>query len=81
MKTSGVPLCNARTTVRTTETGSMVLTERKVQNSLVTLARIDWDVERRYSNAGAARFSAHGPSEFENSVLGGAVPSAVNPER
>ena len=79
MKTSGVPLCNARTTVRTTETSPMVLTEGKVQNSLVTLARIKCGEERRDSNAGAAQFSAHGPSEFENSVLGGAVPCAVNP--
>jgi len=78
MKTSGVPLCDARTTARTTETSSMARTEGAVRNSLVMRVRIKCGEERRYSNAGAAEFSAHGPSEFENSVLGGAVPGAVH---
>jgi len=55
----------------------MVRTKRAVRNSLVMRVRINWGEERRYSNVGAAEFSAHGPSEFENSVLGEAVPSAV----
>ena len=57
----------------------MVGTEGAVRNSLVMRVRIKCGEERRYSNAGAAEFSAHGPSEFENSVLGGAVPCAVYP--
>ena len=77
--TSGVLLCNARTTARTTETGSMVRTEGAVRNSPVMRVRIKCGDERRYLNAGAAEFSADGPSEFENSVFSGAVPCAVYP--
>jgi len=55
----------------------MVRTKRAVRNSLVVRVRINCGEERRYSNAGAEEFFAHGPREFENSVLGGAVPSAV----
>jgi len=59
----------------------MVRTKRAVRNSLVVRVRISCGEERRYSNVGAAEFSAHGPSEFENSVLGEAVPCAVYPVR
>ena len=56
-------------------------TEGAVRNSLVMRVRIKCGEERRSSNGGVAEFSAHGPSEFENSVLGGAVPGAVYPVR